>query len=108
MLADRPGIEQAAQAVFLREGFAVRRVPNEHAGGKWRLSYQSFTGQPANLESLEAHNPRAVIAGTRNGFRPDGKGCWPVSCRAPVVWLRGDVYRHGHHRNAGSSGEASH
>ena len=50
MLADRPGIEQAAQAVFSREGFAVRRVPNEHAGGKWRLSYQSFTGQPANLE----------------------------------------------------------
>jgi hypothetical protein len=48
MLADRPGIEQAAQAVFSREGFAVRRVPNEHAGGKWRLSYQSFTGQPAN------------------------------------------------------------
>ncbi len=50
MLADRPGIEQAAQAVFSREGFTVRRVPNEHAGGKWRLSYQSFTGQPANLE----------------------------------------------------------
>ena len=50
MLADRPGIEQAAQAVFSREGFAVRRVPNEHAGGKWRLSYQSFTGRPANLE----------------------------------------------------------
>ena len=50
MLADRPKIEQAAQAVFSREGFAVRRVPNEHAGGKWRLSYPSFTGQPANLD----------------------------------------------------------
>ena len=50
MLADRPGIEQAIQAVFSREGFAVWRVPNEHAGGKWRLSYPSFTGQPANLE----------------------------------------------------------
>ena len=49
MLADRPKIEQAAQAVFSREGFAVRRVPSEHAGGKWRLSYPSFTGQPANL-----------------------------------------------------------
>ena len=50
MLADRPRIEQAAQAVFSREGFAVRRVPGEHAGGKWRLGYPSFTGQPANLE----------------------------------------------------------
>ncbi len=50
MLADRPRIEQAAQAVFSREGFTVRRVPGEHAGGKWRLSYPSFTGRPANLE----------------------------------------------------------
>ena len=50
MLADRPKIERAAQAVFSREGFTVRTVPREHAGGKWRLSYTSFTGQPANLE----------------------------------------------------------
>ena len=38
MLADRPKVEQAAQAVFSREGFSVRKVPSEHAGGKWRLS----------------------------------------------------------------------
>ncbi len=50
MLADRPRIEQAVQAVCSREGFTVRRVPSEHAGGKWRLSYPSFTGQTANLE----------------------------------------------------------
>ena len=50
MLADRPKIERAAQAVFSRELFTVRTVPREHAGGKWRLSYTSFTGQPANLE----------------------------------------------------------
>jgi predicted nucleotidyltransferase component of viral defense system len=50
MLAERPRIEQAAQAVFSREGFITRRVPDEHAGGKWRLSYQSFTGQSGNLE----------------------------------------------------------
>jgi predicted nucleotidyltransferase component of viral defense system len=50
MLSERPGIEQAAQAVFAREGFSTRRVPDEHAGGKWRLSYQSFTGQSGNLE----------------------------------------------------------
>ena len=50
MMAERPKIEQAAQAVFSREGFSTKRVPDEHAGGKWRLSYQSFTGQSGNLE----------------------------------------------------------
>jgi hypothetical protein len=50
MLMDRPKLEQAALAVFSREGFTTKRVPDEHAGGKWRLSYQSFTGQSGNLE----------------------------------------------------------
>jgi hypothetical protein len=50
MLAERPKIEKALQAVFSREGFITRRVPDEHAGGKWRLSYQNFTGQSGNLE----------------------------------------------------------
>lgn len=50
MLADRPRIEQAAQAVFSREGFAIRKVPGEHAGGKWRLNYASYTGQSRNLD----------------------------------------------------------
>ena len=50
MLADRPKVDQAVGAVFSREGFTVKRVPIEHAGGKWRLNYQSFTGQSGNLE----------------------------------------------------------
>lgn len=50
MLAERPKIEQAAQAVFAREGFTVRRMPEEHAGGKWSLRYQSAAGQSGNLE----------------------------------------------------------
>jgi predicted nucleotidyltransferase component of viral defense system len=50
MLADRPKIEQAFQAVFAREGLIIKRMPGEHAGGKWRLSYQSYTGQSGNLE----------------------------------------------------------
>lgn len=50
MLADRPRLEQAAQAVFSREGFTTKRVPTEHAGGKWRLSYHSHNGQSGNLE----------------------------------------------------------
>jgi predicted nucleotidyltransferase component of viral defense system len=50
MLVDRPKFDQAAQAVFSREGFTTKRVPDEHAGGKWRLRYKSFTGQSGNLE----------------------------------------------------------
>jgi predicted nucleotidyltransferase component of viral defense system len=50
MLAERPGVEQAAQAVFSREGFIIKRLPEQHAGGKWRLGYQSITGQPGNLQ----------------------------------------------------------
>jgi predicted nucleotidyltransferase component of viral defense system len=50
MLEERPKIEQAVQAVCKREGFTVRRMPEEHAGGKWSLRYQSATGQRGNLE----------------------------------------------------------
>lgn len=50
MLAERPKIEQAVQAVFTREGFTVRRIPEEHAGGKWRLHYEDSSGGGGNLE----------------------------------------------------------
>ena len=50
MLAERPKIEQAVQAVYAREGFTVRRMPEEHAGGKWSLRYQSAAGLGGNLE----------------------------------------------------------
>lgn len=50
MLSDRPKVEQAIQAVCGRLGLQTRRVPTEHAGGKWRLSYQAVSGASANLE----------------------------------------------------------
>jgi len=50
MLADRPKVEQAVQAVFAREGFTVRRMPEEHAGGKWSLRYENGPGRGGNLE----------------------------------------------------------
>jgi predicted nucleotidyltransferase component of viral defense system len=40
MLADRPKIEQALHAVCGRVGVQRRRVPSDHAGGKWRLKTQ--------------------------------------------------------------------
>lgn len=50
MTADRPLVERAIQAVCSREGFSVTRIPEDHAGGKWRLRYESAYGQEANLE----------------------------------------------------------
>jgi len=50
MLAERPKVEQAIEAVCGRLGIRIKRVPGEHAGGKWRLSYTRVTGQPGGLE----------------------------------------------------------
>lgn len=50
MLAERPKIEQAVQAVCEREGLKVNRIPGEHAGGKWRLTYSSAASGSSTLE----------------------------------------------------------
>ena len=50
MLDERPKIEQAITAVSSRLGLQLKRVPDDHAGGKWRLSYQRASGQPGALE----------------------------------------------------------
>jgi len=50
MMAERPKVEQAVQAVCSREGMNITRVPTDHAGGKWRLRYDSALGEGGNLE----------------------------------------------------------
>jgi len=50
MLEERPKIEQAVQAVCSREGMTVTRLPQDHAGGKWRLRYESSMSGGGNLE----------------------------------------------------------
>lgn len=50
MLADRPKVEQAVQSVCAREGLAVKRMPSEHAGGKWCLSFVNSAGSSDKLE----------------------------------------------------------
>jgi hypothetical protein len=50
MLEERPKIEQGVQAVCGRLGIRIRRVPGEHAGGKWRLSYDGAAGRTGTLE----------------------------------------------------------
>lgn len=50
MLLEKPKLEQAVQAVCGRLGIQVKRVPGEHAGGKWRLSHVSALGRPGTME----------------------------------------------------------
>ncbi len=50
MTAERPKVEQAVEAVCAREGLQTVRVPSDHAGGKWRLRYDSALGEGGNLE----------------------------------------------------------
>lgn len=50
MLADRPKIEQALHAVCGRVGVQPRRVPVDHAGGKWRLNFNRVAGGTSTLE----------------------------------------------------------
>jgi hypothetical protein len=50
MLAEKPKVEQAVHAVCSREGLTIKRVPTDHAGGKWRLNYVGSKGTPGNLE----------------------------------------------------------
>lgn len=50
MLAERPKVEQAIEAVCSRLDIQVKRVPGKHAGGKWRLSYTGVSGRSGTLE----------------------------------------------------------
>jgi hypothetical protein len=50
MLAEKSKVEQAIEAVCSRLGIRIKRMPTEHAGGKWRLSFASSSGRPKSLE----------------------------------------------------------
>jgi predicted nucleotidyltransferase component of viral defense system len=50
MQMERPRLEEILTAICIRGGYAMNRIAQEHAGGKWRLGYQSALGGSANLE----------------------------------------------------------
>lgn len=50
MMAERPLVEHALEAVFKREELVTYRIPRKHAGGKWQLKYESALGGFGNLE----------------------------------------------------------
>jgi len=37
MLSERPQVELALEAVCRQENLAIKRIPSDHAGGKWRM-----------------------------------------------------------------------
>lgn len=49
MTAARPRIEQAIEGVCRREGFVPKRIPDAHAGGKWRMAYTDVHGRNSHL-----------------------------------------------------------
>jgi predicted nucleotidyltransferase component of viral defense system len=50
MLEERPRVERAIQDVCARAHLAVHRIPDDFAGGKWRLSYEASGGGRGSLE----------------------------------------------------------
>ena len=79
MLAERPKVEQAIEAVCRRLNLNVRRVPSEHAGGKWRLGYPRSAGRTGTLELdlnfiLRAPLWPPILMASRSlcGFRAQG------------------------------------
>lgn len=50
MLADRQEHEKILSELLTANGYTLKRIPAEHAGGKWRLGYRSFTGITQNIE----------------------------------------------------------
>ncbi len=50
MQKERAVHEQHLSALLAEKGYVVKRIPAEHAGGKWRLGYRSFAGIQQNIE----------------------------------------------------------
>ncbi|TPJ24402.1 nucleotidyl transferase AbiEii/AbiGii toxin family protein [Mesorhizobium sp. B2-7-2] len=50
MDADRPGLEDRIERLMESKGYAARRGPSEHAGGKWIYRYASALGGAGTVE----------------------------------------------------------
>src|SRR3546814_13035450 len=50
MEAERPTVDAALNRLLASQGYAVRRQPAAHAGGKWLSRYASALGGNATLE----------------------------------------------------------
>ncbi len=64
MQAARPEFEAALASACEREGCTVKRAPDEHAGGKFRLRFASVLGGSQNLEVDVSYVARVPLLGT--------------------------------------------
>lgn len=53
MAQERPEVEHALEAIFNRLNITAVRVPTSHAGGKWRLRYESALVSGSKMRDLE-------------------------------------------------------
>ena len=63
MEKERPPVDRDLQAACELTGVTVKRIPTEHAGGKWRLSFVTAAeGRNRNARARrELHPPRAAL-----------------------------------------------
>ena len=50
MMKERGEHEKILRDILNEAGYELKRIPEEHAGGKWRLGYRSFAGIHQNIE----------------------------------------------------------
>lgn len=66
---ERPDVERGLQAACERSGLTVKRVPTDHAGGKWRLTFVAAAGGTGTLELDVNYMLRTPL--------------WPTEVRSP-------------------------
>ncbi|MFZ1101420.1 MAG: nucleotidyl transferase AbiEii/AbiGii toxin family protein [Hyphomicrobiaceae bacterium] len=64
MQTERPEVDAALNRLLVSQGYAVRRQPDEHAGGKWMTRYTSALGGNATLELDINYMARQPLFGT--------------------------------------------
>ena len=69
METERPDVERGLHAACERSGLTVKRVPTDHAGGKWRLSFVAAAGGTGTLELDVNYMLRTPL--------------WPTEVRSP-------------------------
>ena len=64
METDRPDVDAALDRLLASRGYGIRRMPHEHAGGKWLMRYNSALGGSATLEIDVNFMARQPLFGT--------------------------------------------
>ena len=74
METERPTVDAALNRLLTSQGYAVRRQPDEHAGGKWLSRYSSALGGNATLEiDVNYMSRQPLFSAARMDSRPLGE-----------------------------------